>query len=67
MPMMTIDTTITTASSFHPIPAMSRPLVEFLRPRKVERMIDQRLHALDEFHCMGQTGVNVECRFALSG
>ncbi len=28
-------------------------------------MIDQRLHALDEFHCMGQIGVNVKRRFIL--
>ena len=65
MPMMTIATTMMTASSFHPIPAMSRPLADFLRPDQVERVIDQRLHPLDETHCMGQAGVNVKRRFIL--
>src|SRR5215207_9713845 len=95
MPKITIATTITIASSFHPIPAMSRSpddmrttfllgirigpsirpqesneiwtssrhLADFLRPSRVERVIDQRLHPLDETHRMGQAGVDVEGRF----
>ena len=67
MPKMTIATTITTTNSFHPIPAISRLLADFLCPRQVERVIDQGLHALDETHRMGQVGVNLECRFILPG
>src|SRR5215213_11096613 len=95
MPKITIATTITTTSSFHPIPAISRTpgdmrttcllgirlgpslrppktneiwtsshhLADFLRPSRVERVIDQRLHPLNKAHRMGQAGVDVEGRF----
>jgi hypothetical protein len=43
----------------------SRRLADYLRSRRVERVIYQRLHAFDETDRMGQAGVNIECRFIL--
>ncbi len=40
-------------------------LADLLRTSQVERVIDKRLYALDEAHCMGQIGVNVKRRFIL--
>src|SRR4051794_37745488 len=40
-------------------------LADFLRPGRVERVIDQRLHALNETHRMRQAGVDVKCRLIL--
>src|ERR1035437_2646049 len=34
-----------------------------LRPRHIQRMIDQWRHAFDESHRMRQTGVIIECLF----
>src|SRR5215467_6813874 len=41
----------------------SWPLADLLRERDLERVVDQRLHALDEAHRVRQPRMSLECRF----